>query len=48
MRLATYGSVAGAGVVWVRENGLGRIAVEAKLSHFAPARAGDALMVHSR
>ena len=39
---------AGAGVVWVRENGLGRIAVEAKLSHFAPARAGDALMVHSR
>jgi acyl-CoA thioesterase FadM len=32
----------------VRENGLGRIAVEAKLSHFAPARAGDALVVHSR
>ena len=39
---------AGAGVVWVRENGLGRIAVEAKLTHFAPARAGDALITHSR
>lgn len=39
---------AGAGVVWVRENGLGRIAVEAKLSHFSPARVGDALILHSR
>ena len=39
---------AGAGVVWVRENGLGRIAVEAKISHFAPARAGDLLILHSR
>lgn len=39
---------AGAGVVWVRENGLGRIAVEAKITHFAPARAGDLLMLHSR
>lgn len=39
---------AGAGVVWVRENGLGRIAVEAKVSHFTPARVGDALLLHSR
>lgn len=39
---------AGVGVVMVREKGLGRIAVEAKLSHFAPARVGDALMLHSR
>lgn len=39
---------AGAGVVWVRENGLGRIAVEAKITHFAPARAGDAVVLHSQ
>lgn len=39
---------AGAGVTWIRENGLGRIAVEARLSHFAPARVGDALLLHSR
>jgi len=39
---------AGAGVVWVRENGLGRIAVEAKITHFAPARAGDTLQLQSR
>lgn len=39
---------AGVGVVMVREKGLGRIAVEAKLVHFAPARVGDALLLHSR
>ena len=39
---------AGVGVVTVREKGLGRIAVEAKFTHFAPARVGDALVLHSR
>lgn len=39
---------AGAGVVWVRENGLGRIAVEARISHYGAARLGDALVLHSR
>jgi acyl-CoA thioester hydrolase len=38
---------AGAGVVWLRENGLGRAAVEMKLSHYVPARAGDALVLYS-
>ena len=38
---------AGAGVAWLRENGLGRAAVEMKLTHHAPARAGDALVLYS-
>jgi acyl-CoA thioester hydrolase len=39
---------AGAGVVWLRENGLGRAAVEMKVDHYAAARAGDALVLYSR
>lgn len=39
---------AGAGVVWVRESGLGRIAVEAKMTQFHPARVGELLTLYSR
>lgn len=38
---------AGVSVEWLKENKLGRVAVEMKITHHAPARAGDPLTVHS-
>ena len=38
----------GFGADWAREHALGRVAVEARLRHFAPAVVGDALVLHSR
>ena len=38
----------GIGTKWLNENGLGRVAVEMKLTHHQPARAGDALILYSR
>jgi acyl-CoA thioester hydrolase len=39
---------AGAGVVWLRENGLGRAAVEFRIERQAQARLGDLLVLMSR
>src|SRR5690606_42079457 len=38
---------AGVSVEWLKENGLGRVAVEMKITHHAPAYAGDLLSVYS-
>ena len=38
----------GIGTKWLNENGLGRVAVEMKLTHHQPARVGDALLLYSR
>lgn len=38
----------GIGTKWLNENGLGRVAVELKLTHHQPARAGDGLILFSR
>lgn len=40
-------SHAGAAAVWLGERGLGRVAVEMKITHHAPAMAGDAIAVYS-
>lgn len=39
---------AGIGTRWLFENGFGRVAVEMKISHHKPARAGDAVFLYSR
>lgn len=39
--------VAGVGIARLRELGYGRVALEMKLTHHRPARAGDALLIHS-
>ena len=39
---------AGLGVAWAQARNLGRVAVEARLRHLAPARIGDLLMLQSR
>jgi acyl-CoA thioester hydrolase len=39
---------AGAGVGWLRQRGYGRAAVEVRVDHHQPARAGDALVLLSR
>lgn len=38
---------AGVSVEWLKENGLGRVAVEMKITHHMPAKTGDPLTVHS-
>ena len=38
---------AGLGTKWLNENGFGRVAVEMKITHHNPARAGDAVALHS-
>lgn len=38
---------AGVPVEWLKENGLGRVAVEMKITHHASARAGDPLALYS-
>lgn len=40
--------VAGVGIARLRELGYGRVALEMKLTHHRPAKAGDALLIHSR
>jgi acyl-CoA thioester hydrolase len=39
---------AGLGVAWAQAHNLGRVAVEARLRHLAPARLGDLLVLRSR
>ncbi|RST87087.1 thioesterase [Aquibium carbonis] len=39
--------VAGVGIARLRELGYGRVALEMKLTHHQPAKAGDALLIHS-
>ena len=39
---------AGVGIARLRELGYGRVALEMKLTHHRPARAGEALLIHSR
>lgn len=38
----------GIGIAKLRELGYGRVALEMKLTHHRPAKAGDALLIHSR
>ena len=38
----------GVGIARLRELGYGRVALEMKLTHHRPAKAGDALLIHSR
>lgn len=38
---------AGIGTDWLRERGYGRVAVEMKITHHAPARVGDGLLLYS-
>ena len=40
--------VAGVGIARLRALGYGRVALEMKLTHHQPARAGEALLIHSR
>lgn len=40
--------VAGVGIATLRERGYGRVALEMKLTHHRPAKAGEALLIHSR
>ncbi|QDZ00687.1 acyl-ACP thioesterase [Nitratireductor mangrovi] len=37
----------GVGIAWLTQNGLGRVALEMKITHHQPARAGDGLMLYS-
>lgn len=39
---------AGLDAGWAQSHGFGRVAVEARLRHFEPARPGDAVVLHSR
>ncbi len=39
---------AGIGTRWLFENGFGRVAVEMKIDHHAPARAGDPVLLYTR
>ena len=40
--------MAGVGIARLRELGYGRVALEMKLTHHQPAKAGEALLIHSR
>jgi acyl-CoA thioester hydrolase len=40
--------VAGVGIATLRERNYGRVALEMKLTHHRPAKAGEALLIHSR